>query len=670
MNKKNRFLLSILCGFFLLLPSISIFAQDSTSLQEYAIPQVVKIGYANYKKEDIVCVIPSSYFTVNLGHDTRNDVYLKTVITKEALTENHNTVLLPEITNQVSGLFSTSRSSMGYGISTGSAGSIKIRGVGGGAQMMVLIDGQPQFVGLMGHPIVDAYSTMMAERVEVIKGPASLFYGSNAMAGVINIVTQDRDIEDIQRINVHVAGGSYGTLEAEASHAIAKDKFTSNVGVQYQRTDGHRDNSDYDQMGGFVNLGYSIFEHWKLTADANVTHFNSSNPGPESAPLIDNDAEVTRGLSSVTLRNRYGKSRGMLRGFYDWGRHTIDNGYVASASPTAVLYNHKDYITGVMGYQDITLVEPSWYASDSKDIESHIIVGFDYQNYGGSAWNENKTTGDKTYLIKLSSGELVERQSIHDLAGYISVRQRIKRYTFNAGLRVDHNSIVGTELVPLCGINVAFPKTISHLKMIVSKGFRNPTIRELYLFAPANSELEAEKMMNYEMSFIHYFKDMKGDVSASVFLIDGDNLITTSYDSGSPLNVNVGDFRNWGFELSSQYSMSKNWSIDGSYSYLAMRKAIEGAPEGMLKLRMNYHQGKWNVNCCIQNISGLYITTGANSEKENYTLLNATINYSLARMLDLYVKGENLLAEKYQTYKGFYMPQTTIMFGVVCDIRK
>jgi len=135
MKKKNTILLSILCGFFLLLSSISIFAQDSTLLQEYVIPQVVKIGYANYKKEDILCVVPSSVFTVNLGHDTRNDVYLKTVITKGALTENHNTVLLPEITNQVSGLFSTSRSSIGYGISTGSAGSIRIRGVGSGAQI-------------------------------------------------------------------------------------------------------------------------------------------------------------------------------------------------------------------------------------------------------------------------------------------------------------------------------------------------------------------------------------------------------------------------------------------------------------------------------------------------------------------------------------------------------
>lgn len=87
---------------------------------------------------------------------------------------------------------------MGYGVSTGAAGGMSLRGIGAGVNaaggpttsLLVLIDGHPQYMGLMGHPIADAYQSMMAERVEVLRGPASVLYGSNAMGGVINIVTR------------------------------------------------------------------------------------------------------------------------------------------------------------------------------------------------------------------------------------------------------------------------------------------------------------------------------------------------------------------------------------------------------------------------------------------------------------------------------------------------
>ena len=92
--------------------------------------------------------------------------------------------LLPVLTD-------TSRGIMGYGVSTGAAGGISLRGLSGGtARLMVMIDGHPQYAGIFGHPIADAYQSFLAERVEVLRGPASVLYGSNAMGGVINIVTR------------------------------------------------------------------------------------------------------------------------------------------------------------------------------------------------------------------------------------------------------------------------------------------------------------------------------------------------------------------------------------------------------------------------------------------------------------------------------------------------
>lgn len=113
-----------------------------------------------------------------------------TVVDLQKIDEALQPSLLPTLTEEVPGLFATSRGVMGYGVSTGAAGSISLRGLSGGTgQMMVLIDGHPQYMGLMGHPIADAYQSFWAEQVEVLRGPASVLYGSNAMGGVVNIVT-------------------------------------------------------------------------------------------------------------------------------------------------------------------------------------------------------------------------------------------------------------------------------------------------------------------------------------------------------------------------------------------------------------------------------------------------------------------------------------------------
>ena len=109
---------------------------------------------------------------------------------------------------------------MGYGVSGGAAGGISLRGLSGGsARLMVLIDGHPQYAGIFGHPISDAYQSLLADRVEVLRGPASVLYGSNAMGGVINIVTRKMH-EDGVRTDLHAGYGSYNTLETELTNRI------------------------------------------------------------------------------------------------------------------------------------------------------------------------------------------------------------------------------------------------------------------------------------------------------------------------------------------------------------------------------------------------------------------------------------------------------------------
>ena len=586
--------------------------------------------------------------------DVRHLPLTVTTISNEKLNDNYRTSVLPTVMEQTPGLFTTSKGILGYGVSTGAAGSLKVRGVGSGAQLLVLIDGQPQYAGLMGHPIPDAYQTMMAEKVEVVRGPASLLYGSNAMAGVVNIVTRQMNTDGV-KTDVQVQGGSYGTFQADATNRVKAGKFTSIIGAQYQRTDGHRTNSEFEQFGGFLKLSYELTKNWQANGDINVTHFNSSNPGPVSKPLIDNDMKITRGLASVSLVNAYGWTSGALRAYLDWGHHNIDDGYTADAAPKTALYKHNDYIGGLTWHQIFGLFEGNV-----------TTIGVDWQHFGGSAWNADKTTGEKTYLTKDKDGNIVEKQHADEVAGYIDFRQIITPWlTADAGLRLDHHSVIGTELVPQGGLSFHLAPG-SDLKALISKGFRNPIIREMYMFPPATTDLDPERMMNYELSFTQRVRG-RGHFGANVFYIKGDNLINTVRIDGKPRNVNTGDFENWGLELSGDYRIDHHWSINGNYSFLHMDTPIDGAPEGKFYFGANYRYGKWAATAGLQNISGLYIATGDAAEKENYTLLNATVSYQVAPIATLFVKGDNILADQYETYAGFPMPKATFMGGVkVC----
>jgi len=97
--------------------------------------------------------------------DVRHLPMTVNTIDRDRLLANERTSVLPTIMEEVPGVVLTSRGMMGYGVSTGGSGSINVRGLSSGVgQMLVLIDGHPQYQGIFGHGIADAYQTMIADR--------------------------------------------------------------------------------------------------------------------------------------------------------------------------------------------------------------------------------------------------------------------------------------------------------------------------------------------------------------------------------------------------------------------------------------------------------------------------------------------------------------------------
>lgn len=631
--KKERFVLAFFTG--CLMSAVSLQAQtskDSTKVaRSYAINEVVVTGTRSET-------------------DVRHLPMTVSVVGRPQLEASQQTSVLPVLNSQVPGFFSTSRGVMGYGVATGASGQMSLRGIGGPAQaalpttgLLVLIDGHPQYMGLMGHPIADAYQTMMAERVEVLRGPASVLYGSNAMGGVINIVTRKMQ-EDGIRTNINIGAGAYGSVQTEATNRIRKGRFSSTVTASYNRTDGHRADMAFEQYGGYAKLGYDFTDNWKVWGDVNVTRFNATNPGSVMKPYIDNDQRITRGMTSFALENHYEKTSGALSFFYNWGDHWINDGYQPGGEPLQYRFNSNDQMLGVSWYQSIQLFQGN-----------RLTVGADYFHFGGEAWNQffdghRETSADK---------------SLNEVAGYVDFRQDIAAWlTLDAGARVDYHSQTGTEFIPQVGLAFHLPEN-AEIKAMASKGFRNPTIREMYMFPPQNPDLKPEKLWNYELSFSQRLMDNRLSYGLNVFYINGENLIIRlpNPNGSGMLNQNSGEIENWGAEANVGYQFNSVWSVMANYSWLHMENPVLASPEHKLYGGVNFRKGRWSASTGIQYVKGLYTDLDA-ATKENFVLWDMQGSFKATNYLSFYVRGENLLAQRYEINAGYPMPKATFMGGV------
>lgn len=612
-----------------LLTAVTSAAQEADSLRTYPIDEAVITGTRNRT-------------------DVRHLSQTVSVVNRDKIEQTMQPSLLPVLNEQIPGLFTTARGIMGYGVSGGAAGGISLRGLSGGsARMMVLIDGHPQYAGIFGHPVADAYQTLLADRVEVLRGPASVLYGSNAMGGVINIVTRQPEGDGF-RGRFHTGYGSYNTLETEAGALLRNGRFSANVSASYNRTDGHRENMGFSQYGGYAKLGYQFTDNWQLLADLDLTHFDASCPGPVSAPLIDADQGITRGMTSLSVRNDYGKTSGALSFFYNWGRHSIGDGHKADVIIIdPYTFESYDDMMGVSLYQSAVLFEGN-----------RTTVGADWFRYGGKAWNDYQMQPDKNLVDKHET----------ELAAYFDFRQHIGSVlTLNAGLRADHHSRIGTEWVPQAGAAVHLPHHIE-MKASVAKGFRYPILREMYMFPPQNPDLKPESSWNYELAISQKLLGGRLSYGVNLFHIDAKNIILTlpNPSGAGKLNQNSGELHNSGAEIQAAWRISRAWSVNANYSYLHMKEPVIAAPEHKAYAGAIWTVGRWSVSTGLQYVAGLYTSTSP-VQKEDFLLWNVRSSFKVCKWLDLWARGENLLAQEYEINAGYPMPGATVVAGF--DIR-
>lgn len=561
----------------------------------------------------------------------RNNVPMSvSVVSQAQLKESSESAVLPVLSGQVPGLFVTERGVTGFGVAAGSAGQITIRGVGGNPTtgVLMLIDGHPQFMGIMGHPLADSYVTSDIDRVEVIRGSGSVLYGSNAMGGVINLITKKQSKEGFHGSS-RLMYGSYNTQKYMISGGYKKDKLSIYVSGNHDQTDGHRPNSDFRITNGYSKVGYDLSDHIKLSADLSLAKFKSADPGPDTLNSKKGEViDITRGYTSFTADNEYRKMSGSAKLFYNFGEHKITDGF-----------HSTDHNYGVNLFESVKLIEGNT-----------ITLGIDYMNFGGLAENL-KAMGGK--------GIVFADTTVYELGYYGFVQQTFaKRLTLNAGLRLQHNQVYGNEWVPSAGLAWKADRSTT-IKASFSKGFRSPTIRELFLWGP-NPKLQPETVFNYEAGVLKSFYERRLNLELTGFLVKGNNLIVTVPMKGL---LNSGELENKGIEFSVEAHPSTKLRFQAAYSYIHMKSPVYATPKHSLFISSRYRINRTTLMLSLQHVADLDTDPSALVHFEDYTLLNARIGYHLFGAAEIFLNGENLLDQKYEQNRYYTMPGITAFAG-------
>ena len=564
--------------------------------------------------------------------------YTVSVVDRARIEASGQTRLLSDLSVAVPSLFVTQRGILGYGVSNGGAGHIKMRGVGGdrASAVLMMVDGQPQYAGIYSHHVADFYTKDNVERVEVLRGPGSVLYGSNAMAGVINIITRDAKERGVHT-SLSSEFGSYNTWMSSLTNTTRFGRFSSLVNVAYDHTSGNIDGLNFRQWSGYAKIGYDVSDNWRTVADFTLMNSKSHDPvypklsNPESTDVYRQN--IIRGEASVSASNVYGSTSGNIRVYYSYGNHFIDD---------PKHFHSKDNRLGVLAYQNFR----PWNGSD-------ITAGFDYDTYSGAV----PVSGGNTH--RPGSLSTISRKRITEYSPYVTISQAVANndLIINGGLRLAMSDKFRTRWIPQGGVTYRMPWGTS-IKGSVSVGYRNPSFRELYLYRMANPDLEPERLINYEVSLRHSFsRYLTTDLTA--YYARGSNMIQTL----DMLNVNTGRFRNKGIELSLSSHPLKTLHLNATYSYLhTSLDNLTGAP------RHQYYIGAiWNpitrltLGVDVRGVSRLFVSEGI--DFQSYATLNIKASYDVARWLSLSLQADNLTDARYMINRGYPMPGITAMGG-------
>lgn len=594
-----------------------------------------------------------------------------TVITREQLEKNSGRTISDVLNTQAGVIVNGANSA------PGSVQNVYVRGAGVG-KTLILVDGIPAYdaSSITGEYDLNFIALDQVERIEILKGSQSTLYGSDAVAGVINIITKKGGPKKIAG-TVNLAGGSYGTFKTGVS--VNGTANNTNYNVQFNTINSEGFTSAYDAVGnrGFDKDGYDqTVVRANLEQKVNsrlslrlVTQFSKYKADVDAGAFAD-DKDYT-----INIKNA-------LAGF--GGDYTFGK---------SVLHFNYNYNTTERKYLDDSVSVPGSsysrgkYTGRSHFIEAYsnlyvtrhidILAGIDYRNQ----------LTEQDYLSISMYGPYTtgigDSAKVNQFGAYASlVVKDIDGFNLEVGGRYNNFNKYGDVFTfsvnPSYNIN-------SRVKVFtnVTSGFKAPSLYQVYGdYRNPVSELKPEKSLSFEAG-VQYSKQ-NVNLRAVYFIRNlKDNLVF--FSAGPPTYasyyVNADKQKDKGFELEAAarfdqltltanytnldgYIETKNGNKDTSFFNLYRR------PRQTINLTAGINIcNAWFLSVGVQSVGKRFEARYMNTplEMPSYAVWNVYTDYKIGRKVKLFADLKNVTDEKYFESNGYSTRRFNVMAGAVLN---
>jgi vitamin B12 transporter len=523
---------------------------------------------------------------------------------------------------------------------TGTNATLLMRG-GGSNQVLVMVDGIKLNSPATGSTDLSGLLTNDVERIEIIKGPQSTLYGSEAMAGVVNIITKKGAGK--LKANLSVEGGSFATVKTAGSVSGATDRTNYRLSASWSDTDG-------------------------IPIAKNGSLPNGNTNTSVSARLGTNPTD----RSAIELNLRYGKDKTQLDN-YEFGIGPVDtlnyvqnreNYLVAATGKILPWKNYEQSLSLSFLRDDLESTDPVTAYNNFRTKTTTELV--DWQHT--LEVKPLTVTGGFAYRYESVNNVGSFDKSIDNKAGYLNAKLALLDDTLilNAGVRYDDHSTFGSAVTYRTGLLYHLKPLGIRFKANLGSGFRAPSLNELYYPFYGNLDLKAEKSTGYDLGLEKDLFEKKLVLGATWFSQRYRNLIQTNFATYTA--DNIGKAQTDGVELHVAVQPIDNLKVNAAYTWLDAVNKDTGAflplrPRNKVTSSVEYTLAKLTVIGEYQYVSKRF-DSGLKRNISSYSLVNLKGSYALHKNLAIFVRIDNLLDKSYEEAAGYGTPGIAAYGGI------